>query len=1001
MMKHPKKQQLHLLSVLTCSALLFGACAWAQAVGTSSFAQIDDFEGPEGALDGRLGLWFSNGGQIVVDPANATNRVAGFIGGSGDRGSHIPAIIANGQTGTLFFRLRVDSDNSDPGTPVLNWSVGMSDVVISGNGAFGDYEAQLNQNRDAGNVYPDHVRIRDAGLFITLTPLQAEVWYKVWMVIDNEADTTQVYMQGGQFSTQTLVQGEFGESSFTFRNSGAGPAANNLVRFFVRLAGSHAGSLYLDDLWLNSAKLDLSDPTTKPVADLPPTLSGFNPRSGATFHPAAEGISFQVASADPGGIPANGITMVLNGVDVSANLIISGPANEREVRYSGLQEDTVYSVMITARDASGRERQATISFDTRRHYVLPGEFAFPLTAARGDAPGFTARITQVYDLVVLPSSEARAESQLAGELIDPATGEAYMELSSPGTNLDGSYNQALINWNINSGLGAEQGNFRAPGFPDDPIPGIFVGYNDNIAGEILAYLELPAGLHTLGVNSDDGFVLSAGVDHRDSLRVSVGRFDGARGSADSLIQFVVETPGLYPFRLVWYQGSGGANLEWFSVDETGQKILINDRANPNSIKAWRALSVPSRPYVRSVSPRRGEGQVPLDAAIAITLQDGGTQVVPGSVGLVLNGQTVSPVVTKTGSSTLVTYAPPSNLPILSTNTLTLTYSDNATPAHVRTATSSFVTLRGRTQFNGFTLIDDFEGALGPLNGRFGEWFSNGGEVVNDPAAAANRVAGFVGGTGDRGSHIEATIAEGQTGTLFFRLMVGSDNSDLATPVLNWSVGMSDVAISGNGGFGDYEAQLNQNRDAGNDFPEEVRVRDGSVFTSLEELEAQVWYKFWLVIDNQNDTTQVFAEGGRLATRTLLQSRDGASTFTFRNSAAGPQANDLIRFFVRLSGSHTGAFYLDDIWIAPTSSNMADPTESKPVAPATLNIARLGNELVLSWPAQGTDSFVLQSSASLLPANWSAVATAPVTSDGQKRVTVPITGVSGFYRLRAP
>jgi hypothetical protein len=997
MIKHPRKYCRLILGFLACSALLGGASVSAQ-VGTSTFGQIDDFEGPEGSLNGRLG-WSSNGGEIVVDPANSNNRVA-RLGGTGDRGSHIPAVIANGQTGTLFFRLRVDTDNSDPANPVLNWSIGMSDVALTGNGEFGDFEAQLNQNRDAGNDYPDYVRIRDAGAFIPLTPLRAEVWYKVWMVINNATDATQVYMQGGQFATQTLVQSEDGRSSFTFRNSGGGPAGNDLIRFFIRLTGSHAGNLYLDDIWLNSARADLSDPSTIPVVDLPPAFSDFNPRSGATFHTASEGLSFQVTTADPGGIPANGVTLVLNGIDVSTSLVISGPANARQVQYNSLAPDTVYNALITARDATGRERQATISFDTRNHFVLPADFAYPLTAARADSPGFTARVTQAYDPVVLPNTEARAESQLAGELIDPAIGEPYYENAMPGPNPDGSHNQSIINWNYDAGFGAEQGNFRSPAFPDDPIPGIIFGYQDNIAGEVRAYLELPAGLHTMGVNSDDGFVVSAGVDHRDLFRVPLGRFDGGRGSADTTFQFRVETPGLYPLRLVWYQGSGGANLEWFSVDENGNKILINDRSNPRAIKAWRALSVPTKPYVTSISPRPGEAQIPLDARISVTIQDGGAQVVPNSVGLLLNGQTVTPVVTRSGSSALVTYSSPSNLPILSTNTLTLTYSDSANPARARTVNSTFVTLRGRTQFNGFTLIDDFEGAAGPLSGRFGEWFSNGGQVIDDPVAQANRVAGFVGGSGDRGSHIEARIAEGQTGTLFFRMMLGTDNSDPATPVLNWSVGMTDLALTGDGAFGDYEAQLNQNRDAGNDFPDEIRIRDGGAFTSIERLEPQVWYKFWLVINNQSDTTQVYAQGGRFATPTLLQSRDGVSTFTFRNSGGGPQPNDLVRFFVRLAGSHSGALYLDDVWIDPATSNMADPTESKPAPAVSLNIARSGNELLLSWPAQGTDSHVLQTAASLSQPSWSAVATQPAVTQGQKQVTVPITGTAGFYRLRA-
>ena len=982
------------LSLLASSALLWGAIGAAAA----PFTLIDNFEATEGPLDGRLGLWVSNGGEIVVDPATPTNRVI-MIGGAGERGSHIPATIANGQTGTMFFRLRVDTDNANVETPVYNWSAGMSDVAISGDGAFGDYEAQLNQNRDEGNFLPEEVRIRDAAAFVSLTPLQPEVWYKVWLVINNATDTTEVHMEGGQFPTRTQVSTLDGVTSFVFRNSGGGPVANDLVRFFIRVSGAHAGNLYFDDLWLNPAEANLTDPTTTPVSDLPPVLTDLNPKTGTAFHPAEQGLSFHVTTADPGGIPTETITVILNGTDVTSALAITGSPNDRAVTYSGLQPETVYTAVITARDASGREREATLSFDTLSHYVLPAQFAYPLSAAKTDAPGFTARVTQFYDPVVFANSEARAEAQLAGEMIDPSTGAPYVEYAIPGGNPDGSYDQNLINWNIDAGgFGVEAGSFQAPTAPDEPIPGVTTDYVDNMAAEILTYLELPAGLHTMGVNSDDGFVVSTGVHHQDLIRRSLGRFDGGRGVADTTFQFRVETPGVYPFRLVWYQGNGGAALEWFSVDEGGQKILINDRSNPNAILAWRALSAPVKPYVSAITPGPGEGQIPLDANISITIQDGGTQVLADSVELSLNGQAVTPTVNKTGSATVVSFNPPSNLERLSTNTLSLAYSDAATPPNMRTVTSFFVTLRARTEFNGFTLIDDFEGALGPLNGRFGEWIANGAEIVADPVAPNNRVAGWVGGTGDRGSHIEATIPEGQSGTLFFRLMTGSDNSDLESPVLNWSVGMSDVAISGDGAFGDFEVQLNQNRDDGNLLPEEVRVRDFGSFLGVTTLQTQTWYKVWLRIDNAADTYQVYAEGGQFPTPTLLQTVDGLDTFGFRNSQ---DVNDLVRFFVRLAGTHAGALYLDDLWVDPAKINQIDPTTSKPADPIALTAARTAAGLVISWPAADTDNHVLETTPTLSPAAWSAVTTQPAVEGGQKSVTVATGTGTSFYRLRAP
>ena len=73
-----------------------------------------------------------------------------------------------------------------------------------------------------------------------------------------------------------------------------------------------------------------------------------------------------------------------------------------------------------------------------------------------------------------------------------------------------------------------------------------------------AYLELPAGGYSFGVRSDDGFKLTAGPTATDTNLV-LGFFDGGRGNGTpSIIYFTIQTNGLYPMRLLYYQaGSGG------------------------------------------------------------------------------------------------------------------------------------------------------------------------------------------------------------------------------------------------------------------------------------------------------------------------------------------------------------------------------------------------------------------------------------------------------------
>src|SRR5207249_4797699 len=118
--------------------------------------------------------------------------------------------------------------------------------------------------------------------------------------------------------------------------------------------------------------------------------------------------------------------------------------------------------------------------------------------------------------------------------------------------------------------------------PDDQMPGIPGSSGDGldgIAGEIITYLDLPAGKHTLIVKSDDGFRTTAGSIN-DIFRAQVaGEFGAARAAADTPYVVFVQDAGVYAFRTVWEDGSGSANIEWKLQKADGTKVLLNDVAN--------------------------------------------------------------------------------------------------------------------------------------------------------------------------------------------------------------------------------------------------------------------------------------------------------------------------------------------------------------------------------------------------------------------------------------
>jgi hypothetical protein len=65
---------------------------------------------------------------------------------------------------------------------------------------------------------------------------------------------------------------------------------------------------------------------------------------------------------------------------------------------------------------------------------------------------------------------------------------------------------------------------------------------------------------------------------------------------------------------------------------------------------------------------------------------------------------------------------------------------------------------------------------------------------------------------------------------------------------------------------------------------------------------------------------------------------------------------------------------------------------------SLSVVRSGNNLVISWPAVAA-GFVLEFTANLLPAVWSAVTTPQIVVGNQVTVTVALSGSATFYRLR--
>src|SRR5437667_59937 len=204
-----------------------------------------------------------------------------------------------------------------------------------------------------------------------------------------------------------------------------------------------------------------------------------------------------------------------------------------------------------------------------------------------------------------------------------------------GATVQAHFDNQLINMEQD---GLEAGNFNATeGHPDETIPGIpgSVGNTDNIAMEVRGYLDLAKGVYTFGLVSDDNARLTIGPDPRDATAARL--IDITIGTASSTV--LVDADGIYPFRVVWAEGTGGANLELWTVTAAGNRILLNDRDTAGHVKVYRQLKagIQTPPFVSLAKPAPGDVNVTTIPKVELAITEESTQVNPASIKLSING----------------------------------------------------------------------------------------------------------------------------------------------------------------------------------------------------------------------------------------------------------------------------------------------------------------------------------------------------------------------------
>ncbi|MFO1500894.1 MAG: LamG-like jellyroll fold domain-containing protein, partial [Verrucomicrobiota bacterium] len=342
---------------------------------------------------------------------------------------------------------------------------------------------------------------------------------------------------------------------------------------------------------------------------------------------------------------------------------------------------SLQNTKLSINDTTGLTYTDEASFTVPYYATIPA--SLKVTTADTSKSGFVWNVFQ--NEADQSNSNARAEREVAGDMTNP-DGTPMLNLADPnavgvatGVGTPADPGSKPIHFEIEGVVNMSQTEGESNGnFPNDgQMPGIpgTSGSTDGIGAELVAWVELPKGWVTMGVNSDDGFATAAGLAGDKFQEIVLGVADVGRGATDSIFRFLVEEAGVYKLRTIWEEGNGGANIEWFTVKDDGTKVLLNDTAS-GGFKTYRAVTgnAPVVAKVTRVVPAINATTAKPNL-LAVDIRDGATAIETNSVHLTVDGAPVTAKVTKTGPLTTATYTPASLLASGSKHQATVEYTD--------------------------------------------------------------------------------------------------------------------------------------------------------------------------------------------------------------------------------------------------------------------------------------------------------------------------------------
>jgi len=313
--------------------------------------------------------------------------------------------------------------------------------------------------------------------------------------------------------------------------------------------------------------------STAPAAGaMPATVTDLSPPPGAKATAIYPTISVGILNRDTT-VDASSIQLWQDGARVPQGSLTIDPNYVYKPNNPGISGQSFPGATVTYSNttlyAAGSRHTSAIVFRDSNSVLQSNAWtwtsAYPFLYASNSLPfgslslaGFDARMVQSSAANIagssgpsIPNSVASAQAVLA----------YHYAVDLAATNI-----VQAVAWGLNAGQNGNE--YEAiTNFPGLCIPPANV---NSFAVQTLAYLQLTAGLHRFYVDSDDDVGIYSGTNLTDTSLVLLE----TTGVAHQSFDFVVEADGLYPFNIIYEEGTGAAYLVLHSVNLSDNSLTL-------------------------------------------------------------------------------------------------------------------------------------------------------------------------------------------------------------------------------------------------------------------------------------------------------------------------------------------------------------------------------------------------------------------------------------------